>query len=120
MSKINYNNRVFKAKQNSENGEVSAQTIFRYFQEGNLLTGTYTGGLIVQGHLLGTVHDDGTLEFHYHHLNTKGELMAGQCQSVPSLEDGQLVLQESWHWFTGDQSAGQSELEEVIDLSCEV
>jgi len=111
---MDYNNRTFRGRTNSASGEVGGETLFHYYQEGDRLTGTYSGGTVVQGHLIGNVLPDGRLEFLYHHVNTSGELMAGKCNSVPS-EDahGKLVLQEEWQWLTGDRSSGQSEVEEI-------
>jgi len=42
--------------------------------------------------------------------------MAGRCRSVPDQSvEGKTILKESWKWFTGDQSEGVSEIEEVSD-----
>ncbi|MFD6442844.1 hypothetical protein ACFWDG_24450 [Peribacillus sp. NPDC060186] len=45
---LNYNGRIFIAKDNSENGEVSENTFFYYSQEGNILTASYEGGEIIR------------------------------------------------------------------------
>lgn len=115
MRNIDYNNRQFRGKVNSDNGEVSSQTLFTYYQKGNRLWGEYSGGLIQTGHLQGRVLENGCLEFLYHHENTQGELMAGYCYSTPSITaDGKIVLSESWRWFTGECTSGQSVIEEVL------
>lgn len=112
---MNYHNRVFRAKSNAANGEVNAQTRFHYLQKGNQLSGHYSGGEIVEGHLLGLVNADGSLDFYYHHINTLGKVMAGKCHSVPHYDDnGKLSFHEQWQWLTGDQSCGQSVIEEVL------
>lgn len=41
---INYDGRIFVPKMNSENVEVSEQTVFRYHQNGCLLWAEYNGG----------------------------------------------------------------------------
>jgi len=111
---VNYDGRVFVVRDNSDNGEVGGGTVFHYHQTGDRLTGTYEGGLIEQGHLVGSVHPDGSLTFVYHHVTTGGELRAGRCESEPTRDDaGRLVLRERWQWFTGDRSKGTSELVEV-------
>ncbi|WP_342366566.1 hypothetical protein [Peribacillus sp. TH16] len=46
---LNYNGRTFIAKDNSENGEVSANTFFYYSQEGNILTASYEGERLLKG-----------------------------------------------------------------------
>jgi hypothetical protein len=114
MNQINYHNRKFRGRTNSPNGEVSGQTTFTYYQEGSTLFGTYSGGTIDRGDLLGTVNPDSSLTFVYHHKSLDGTLHAGQCNSIPTYDEkGRLVLQESWQWFTGDGSTGYSEVEEI-------
>lgn len=113
FSTLDYDGRVFVVRSNSDNGEVGDGTVFRYRQAGDRLTGTYAGGAVEEGHLVGTVHPDGSLSFLYHHRTTEGELRAGRCTSVPARDaDGRLVLRERWQWFTGDRSRGTSELVE--------
>ncbi len=110
---MNYDGRRFRGRRNSPNGEVSGETVFHYRQDGEVLSGDYSGGTIVAGQLLGTVRPDGSLEFLYHHINASGELMSGRCESTPRVEDGVLVLAERWQWLTGDRSSGTSEVEEI-------
>ncbi len=113
---INYDNRAFRGRVNTDNGEVSDETRFHYRQDGARLWASYSGGSVITGHLLGHVNEDDSLEFVYHHINVDGELMAGRCCSTPTIEsDGRLIMNESWQWMTGDQSAGTSQVEEVRD-----
>ena len=110
---INYNDRVFKPVVNSENGETSAETIFHYKQQGNILTAEYSGGRIRAGHLIGLVDEDGNIDMRYHQVNDKGELMTGICKSTPEiLKNGKIRLHESWEWTSGDRSKGESIIEE--------
>ena len=109
---MNYNKKIFRVIENSEFGETSGQTIFHYIQKGNVLTGTYIGGTILKGHLLGLVEKDGTIKMCYHQINTKGELRLGTCDSVPEvLVSGKIRLHETWKWTTGE--CGKSVVEEV-------
>jgi hypothetical protein len=111
---INYNNKSFKPVNNTENGETSPQTIFEYKQKGNILMARYQGGNIMEGHLMGKVSDNGEITMHYHQINEKGELNSGICHSRPQImENGKLRLYETWQWLTGDQSKGQSVIEEI-------
>jgi hypothetical protein len=111
---INYDGRVFRGETNSDNGEVGGETVFFYRQQGQRLEATYRGGAVVQGHLMGSVNDDDTLDFVYHHINDRGETMAGQCHSVPErATDGRIILHESWQWLTGDRSSGESIVGEI-------
>ncbi len=110
---MNYNNKRFKPISNSENGETTAETIFEYKQDGNILTSNYSGGQIVSGHLIGLVDESGTIEMRYHQVNTKGALMTGICISKPEIiANGKIRLHEEWKWTSGDGSNGKSILEE--------
>jgi hypothetical protein len=111
---INYNGRSFRPVLNSENGETSAETIFHYIQEGNILSSTYSGGKILHGHLLGLVDPNGQINMRYHQVNASLELMTGICHTVPEvLPNGKLRLHETWQWTSGDLSKGNSILEEI-------
>jgi hypothetical protein len=110
---IDYNNKVFRAISNTENGETSADTVFCYQQAGNILTSAYSGGKIVHGHLLGLVDENGNINMSYHQINVNGDLMTGTCKSRPEvLPNGKIRLHENWQWTSGDQSQGQSIIEE--------
>jgi len=111
---MNYNNKIFRPVQNSENGETTEETIFVYKQTGNILTSEYKGGQIVKGHLIGLVGKNGDIEMRYHQVNEKGELMTGICHSKPELnQNGKIRLYENWKWTSGDMSSGESILEEL-------
>ncbi len=110
---MNYNNKVFKPISNTENGETSNETIFQYKQVGNIVTATYSGGKIIQGHLIGLVDSFGNIEMRYHQVNEKNELMTGICKSTPEiLANGKIRLHEAWEWTSGDKSTGTSIIEE--------
>lgn len=110
---INYNNKIFRPVSNTENGETSGETVFVYKQEGNIITSEYSGGKIIKGHLIGLVDTAGNITMRYHQVNDKGEIMAGFCNSVPTLlPNGKIQLHETWEWITGDLSKGNSVIEE--------
>lgn len=114
MNNINYNGRIFRSWENSGNGEVNRETLFHYFQDGNLVWANYAGGGIIAGHLIATMGDDGVLDMRYHHVNEKNEIMTGICTSTPEiLESGKLRMHEEWVWTSGDGSSGRSILQEV-------
>ena len=111
---INYNNKFFVSRENTENGEVSGNTIFSYYQDGNILWADYSGGEVVRGHLIGTVAENGELDFYYQHINVQKQIRVGVCHSVPKvLENGKIELSEKWKWLNGDKSEGSSLLVEV-------
>lgn len=111
---INYNNKSFRSILSSENSETTSDTVFLYKQNGNILTSTYKGGHIIEGHLIGLVDNDGTIVLRYHQINKNGKLMTGICTSKPEIDsNGKIKLFESWEWTSGDKSKGSSVLEEI-------
>lgn len=113
---MNYNNKIFKAISNSDNGEVGSEIRFHYKQEGNILSCYYAGDEIVKGQLIGLVDEEGNINMRYQQINKKGELMTGICSSKPKIENGKLYLYETWQWTSGDKSKGHSVLEDVTDV----
>lgn len=111
---MNYNNKLFRPVENSDNGETTAETVFAYKQSGNILTSEYQGGQISKGHLIGLVDKNGLIEMRYHQVNLRGELMTGVCTSKPEvMPNGKIRLHETWRWTSGDGSSGKSVLEEL-------
>ncbi|MFY0604578.1 MAG: n-acetylglutamate synthase [Flavobacteriaceae bacterium] len=111
---MNYHNKTFRPIENSENGETSKETLFEYKQHGNILTSDYKGGQIIKGHLIGLVNEEGEIDMRYHQINSNGELMTGICLSKPQImPNGKIRLYETWEWTSGDNSTGESILEEV-------
>ena len=111
--KINYHNKRFKSVQNSDNGEITDDTIFEYQQIGNILSCEYHGANIKKGQLIGLVDKNGNIDMRYHQINKSGELMTGICYSTPEiLANGSIRLHEKWQWTSGDKSKGESTLEE--------
>ena len=111
---MDYNNKKFRTVSNTENGEISEETIFHYKQSGNILTCEYSGGKIVAGQIMGLVDKEGFIHLRYHSINVKGELMTGTCKSQPEiLSNGKIKLHQSWQWTCGDHSSGSSVIEEI-------
>ena len=110
---IDYNGKIFKPIEYTENGETSNKTVFLYKQVGNILTSEYSGGKIKKGHLIGLVDNNGNIDMRYHQINNKGEIMTGICKSRPEiLKNGKIRLHESWEWTSANKSKGKSILEE--------
>lgn len=111
---INYDNRIFAPQANSANGEANSGTLFHYRQRGDIVWAAYAGGGVEFGTLVATVDVRGHLDMRYSHVNTRGELMTGVCQTTPEvLPDCRLRLYERWRWTCGDESVGESVIEEV-------
>jgi len=111
---FHYNDKKFKAVKNTSNGETSEETVFHYRQTKNIVTATYSGGQIIEGHLIGLVSKDGEINMRYHQVNTNGDLMTGECKSIPEMgSNGKIRLHEAWQWTSGDKSKGNSVIEEL-------
>ncbi|MEM5565989.1 n-acetylglutamate synthase [Psychroserpens sp. AS72] len=111
---FNYNDKKFKAVKNTANGETSEETIFHYKQTKNIVTATYSGGQIIEGHLIGLVSKHGEINMRYHQVNVNGDLMSGVCKSTPEIvSNGKIRLHEEWQWTSGDKSKGNSIIEEL-------
>jgi diamine N-acetyltransferase len=112
--KIIYDGKRFIPVSNSDNGEVTPDTVFIYRQIGNIVTCQYSGSKILSGHLMGLVNNDGVINMSYHQVNREGKLMTGLCVSKPEvMNNGKIRLREKWRWTSGDLSDGESVLEEI-------
>ncbi len=72
-------------QRNTENGEVDEETTFYYFQENDLFWAEYSGGDVLKGHMVGTVAENGELDFYYQHMNKDGQVRIGKCHSIPNI-----------------------------------
>lgn len=112
------NNKKFMNAKNTSNGEVSAETIFHYKQNANLIEATYSGGAVKQGHIIGVMTGDHTFRMYYQHINLDDELRVGECQTTIAISPlGKIELIEKWRWLNGDCSEGQSILIEYEESS---
>lgn len=112
---FNLHNKRFRSASNTENGEVTGATRFHYRQNDQIIWATYEGGQILFGTLSGFMNEKGELHFHYQHQNLSGEFMTGKCLSIPEIGVGQpLRFKEYWQWTSGDQSKGESLVEEIL------
>ena len=109
-----YGGRLFRSVETSDSSQTGADTIFKYEQEDDLVTATYSGGQIRFGQIIGRVAEDGTLEMRYQHVDRDGELMTGYCTTTPEiLPSGKMRLHEKWRWTCGHRAKGRSTLEEI-------
>lgn len=113
---IYYGERLFRTVSTHGGGDVGSNTVFRYEQRDAILMGTYSGGKVDYGSLVGKVHKDGTLTFLYHHITKSGALRSGKCESRPEiLPCGKIRLHETWEWTSGIGVGGNgtSVIEEI-------
>ncbi|MFF0990826.1 hypothetical protein [Kocuria nitroreducens] len=103
--------RTFVGVSNAADGDVGADTVFAYRQEGDLVWAEYAGGSVRKGFLVGTRTGD-ALNFRYSHLDSAGETAGGACTSrIEVLGDGRVRLHETWAWESRP-GTGRSVVEE--------
>ena len=55
----------------------------------------YSGGDILKGSIIGSVSDNGELDFVYHHMNRDMKVKTGKCHSMPTVQvNGKIELSE--------------------------
>ena len=109
MKNINFHGKTFALLANSENGEVSTETLFLYKQDGELVTADYSGGTIRHGKLIAKQNENGDLEMVYNCLINDGELKSGKAHAKVSINSNEKVqLDLDWEWLDGDRTTGTS------------
>ena len=102
------NNRRFAVASNAS-GLSDASTVFHYHVDGNAITGTYQGGHICTGHLVGRATGPDTLELLYQYLTAEGELLAGWSRGTVGVDHaGRTTLAFVWGWLSGATGGGES------------
>lgn len=113
-AEIDFDRRRFRTVRNSDAGDSSSQTEFRYRQKGNVVWATYRGGNVTYGTLLARVDGDGRLDMVTQHLDKNGDFRIGRCRArTEVLPDGRYRLHETWELTGGDSGRGRSVTEEV-------
>lgn len=107
------NNRRFVVAQNAH-GLSDANTVFHYHVEGHAISGTYQGGHIHQGHLVGRATGPDTIELLYQCITTEGELLAGWSRGTVDVDHaGRTTLAFVWGWLSGETGGGESSYVEL-------
>ena len=108
---VDMDRRVFRSVGDHE-GDVGAETEFRYRQAGDLVWARYSGGAVRLGFLVGT-SDGAELHLRCTHVDTSGATATGaSTDRIERLDDGRVRLHETWAWDSRDGS-GTATLEEV-------
>ena len=114
MNTIKFNNKKFITTGN-ESGLSTNETVFHYFQKGNLITGKYSGGAIVDGQIVGKLLENNKLELLFQCLTYTSELKSGQSWGILSkTENGKIELSFDWNWLNGDKSGCKSYYKEFV------
>ena len=120
MAELNFHDRRFRGVENYDDGDLTAEVVFHYTQDGSVVKGTISGGRVIEGSLLAEVLADGRLDMIWRYSNVDGVTCYGTCTSTPEiLPDGRYRLHEEWV-ITGGPSKGEqgkSCIEEILGES---
>ncbi len=95
---VSLDGRTLVGVENDAAGDVGPDTVFEFEQDGSRLSGTYSGGSVVEGHLLGTIEGN-RWDIRYVQLTADGETATGHSVGVVSrLEDGRVRVEDEWEW----------------------
>ncbi|MEL6534546.1 MAG: hypothetical protein AAFQ98_04000 [Bacteroidota bacterium] len=110
---MNLHDKRFVALEN-ESGLSGSETVFHYFQQGEVITGTYQGGAILEGSIVGKKVAEDKIELLFQCLTQDKELKVGQSEGeITEDASGKLQLKFTWNWLNGDLSGGKSEYLEI-------
>jgi len=112
--KICLQHKKMRPRMNSANGQINEDTLFEYHQDGDAVWGTYAGGEVVRGVLIGQMNANRDIRFHYLQVDKYGQYHQGTSKSATEfLNDGRIVLYENWEWTGDKKGSGSSIIEEV-------
>jgi len=110
---MNLNKKRFRTSEN-KSGLSSDETTFQYFEKNSVISGSYSGGSIVEGTLLGKRVADDKIELLYQCLTDSGELKAGESTGTLSINAGGLLeIRYDWQWLNGTRTGGESVYVEI-------
>src|SRR5579859_684861 len=92
MAMLNYDGRRFHSTAAETTAGDGTGVVGHYHQDGDVLWGEFSGGLVARGSLAGTCRADGVIHFAYCQVLTDSSVMAGLCTSIPTvLADGRMA-----------------------------
>jgi hypothetical protein len=94
---------------NNDHGVSDANTVFRYLVDGSIISGTYAGGSVMEGTLLGQITGPDTIRLLYQCVTVSGDLLAGWSEgTVEAADSGKTQLVFTWGWLFGTTGGGTS------------
>lgn len=109
MAKIDFNNKTFSLVANSYKGKASSETVFKYHQDGDLVTADYYGGDIRYGKIIALLKNE-ELHMRYQCLTTANELKSGKAiAGIRLTGKNKIKLKLSWEWLGELDRKGTSE-----------
>lgn len=108
---VSLDGRTLVGVANADAGEVSGDTRFHFEQDDERIYAHYSGGDILDGHLVGTF-DGRRWDVRYAQINATHETATGHSVgAVEVLDDGRLRVEDEWEWES-QSGRGASVLEE--------
>ena len=78
--------------------EVNTETIFNFYQNGELIYAEYKGGKVKYGEIFGLVEHD-SVQFYYSQVNFEdGKNMGSSKDEIKLLANNKIQLIDSWEW----------------------
>ncbi len=98
-TQYNFHKKQFKViKNDGDDAEVTTETIFHFFQNGELIYAEYKGGKVKYGEIFGLIEKD-TIHFYYSQININGGKNKGSSiDEIKILENKKLQLTDVWKW----------------------
>jgi hypothetical protein len=107
-------NRRFTVADNAH-GLSGTGTVFHYHVEEDAISGTYQGGQIRLGHLVGRAIGPDSIELLYQCLTMEGEMLAGWSRGTVGVDHaGRTTLSFVWGWLSGASGGGESSYVELV------
>lgn len=109
MAKFDFNHKTFSLLENSSEGKANSETIFKYRQDGDLVTADYFGGEIRYGKIIAILKNE-ALHMRYQCLTETNELKSGKAVAAISLTSkNKIKLRLDWEWLENSHTKGISE-----------
>ena len=111
--KYNLNDRLFVTSGN-EHGLSTTETVFHYFQSGEVITGKYRGGEIIEGNFVGKFIAPSQIELRFQCLTKSLDLLSGKSVGlITELPNQRMTLTFDWEWLGESKGGGTSSYVEL-------
>lgn len=99
LSTADINNIDMRTISTSAESEVSQSTVIKFQQQGRAIAGSYSGGPIIYGFLVGKFTDRLRGEFHYVQIGDNGLIDSGKSTFVVEVSEQKVFrLIECYEW----------------------
>lgn len=112
---FNYHKKVFRPFRSTGTGLADHAVLYHFQQASQRIWGTFKGGQIDYGQLLGLCQPDGSIKTNFHYIARQGQLIAGSGTIKPTrLTKGHLKLGMNWKFAHAPYEEGIMVLKELI------